>query len=59
MEVCEGMPAELEVTPTFAPLKRNTWSQAQTHKKSMDLVNFCLGPGHDCQAATDAADVCY
>ena len=46
------------VTLTFAPLERNRGSRAQTHKNSMVFVNFCPGPRHDRQAASDAADVC-
>ena len=46
------------VTLTFAPLTRNTWSRAQIQKNSMVFVNFCPGPRHDRQAASDAADVC-
>ena len=42
------------MTPTFATLQRNRGSWAQTHKNSTVFVNFCLGPGHDCQAASDA-----
>ena len=45
------------VTLTFAPLERNRGSRAQTPKNSMVFVNFCPGPRHDRQAASDAADV--
>ena len=44
----------VKVTLTFATLQRNRGSRAQTHKNSMVFVNFCLSPGHDCQAASDA-----
>ena len=44
----------VKVTLTFATLQRNRGSRAQTHKNSMVFVNFCVGPGHDCQAASDA-----
>ena len=46
------------VTLTFAPLRRNRGSRAQTQKNSMVFVNFCPRPRHVRQAASDAADVC-
>ncbi len=42
-----------KVTPTFAPLTRNTWSRAQIQKNSMFFVNFCPRPRHDRQAVSE------
>ena len=44
----------VKVTLTFATLQQNRGSLAQTQKNSMVFVHFCLGPGHDCQATSDA-----
>ena len=44
----------VKVTLTVATLQPNWGSRAQTHKHSTVFVNFSLGPGHDCQAASDA-----
>ena len=47
----------VKVTPTFATLQRNRGSRVRIQKHCMVFINFCPGPRHDRQAASETGQM--